>query len=72
MGNISENLPVRGRFMRFLSQLSCKFRFRFNEDEVEVIEADEEEGEDIVETVEEVEERCKSMGDGFSASSKPI
>lgn len=48
--------------MRFLS-LSC----RFIEEEVDVMEADDEDGDDSVDKVEEVEDLCKSMGDGFSS-----
>ena len=35
-------------------------------EEVEVMEADEEDGSEMVETVDEVEDLCRSMGDGLS------
>lgn len=47
--------------MRFLS-FSCML----SDDEVEVMEADEEDGDEMVETVDEVDERWRSMGDGLS------
>lgn len=50
--------------MRFLS-----FNCKFNDEDVEVMEADEEDGEDIVETVEEVDDLCRSIGEGFSSGS---
>lgn len=52
--------------IRFLSLI---WRFKFSDDDVEVIEADDEEGDDIVDTVDEVEDLCRSMGEGFSSSS---
>lgn len=55
------SLPVSGRLIRFLS-FSC----RLTDEEVEVIEAEEEDGDDIVETVDEVDDLCRSMGEGFS------
>lgn len=59
-----KNLPVRGLLMRFLS-----FRRRFNDDDVDVIEAEDEEGDDIVDSVDEVDDLCKSMGEGLSPGS---
>lgn len=50
--------------MRFLS-----FNCKFSDDEVEVMEADDEDGDDIVETVDEVEDLCRSIGDGLSSGS---
>lgn len=49
--------------MRFLS-LICKL----SDDDVDVIEADDEEGDDIVDTVDEVDDLCRSIGDGLSAA----
>ena len=53
--------------MRFLSTI-CKFS---DDDDVELIEADEEDGDDIVETVDEVDDLCRSIGDGCSSCSVP-
>lgn len=45
------------------------FNCKFSDDEVEVMEADDEDGDDIVETVDEVEDLCRSIGDGLSSGS---
>lgn len=37
-------------------------------EDVELMDADEDVGEDSVETVDEVDERCRSIGEGFSSS----
>lgn len=61
---LRRNLPVNGLLIRFLS-----FGCEFNDEDVELIEADEDEGDDIVDTVDEVEDLCKSIGDGLSSAS---
>lgn len=57
---------MRGRLIRFLSAVANWARF--SEEEVELMEADEEEGEESVEIVDEVEDLWRSMGEGFSSS----
>lgn len=60
--------PVNGLFILFLSFDPCESVFV--EDEVEVMEAAEELGEETLLKMDEVEERCKSIGDGLSSWSE--
>lgn len=50
-----KNLPVKGRFIRFLSPLpfpSCGFR----DDDMDAMEAEEEDGDETVDDVDEVDD----------------
>lgn len=52
--------------MRFLSLASCRLS---DDDEVELMEAaDEEGGDESVDRVDEAADLCRSMGDGFSST----